>query len=238
MNKEKVFILTGAGISAESGIHTYRDAGGLWAQYDPEVVSTLKGFKEQPEVVQDFYNMGRKKMSEVEPNAAHYALGHLCDDYEGEVAIITMNIDDLHERGGATQDVLHMHGEINKARCMVSGEQADQPDDIIHGVSKCECCGLTGTLRPDVVWFGEMPYFLNSIQVMIDECDIFAMIGTSGNVAPANQFVAYAEYDGKRTYNLNTEFQEENQDVFTKQFIGPASETVPQFVKDLMDGKL
>lgn len=237
MNTESVFILTGAGISAESGIATYRDKEGLWTKYDPEVVSTYKGFQSQPRVVQEFYNMGRKKMNEVEPNAAHFAIGQLMEEYEGDITLVTMNIDDLHERGGA-RDVLHMHGEINKSRCVISGQQHEQYTDIVHGVTMCECCVVEHCLRPDVVWFGEQPYFMNAIHDRIDECDIFVTIGTSGNVAPASEFVKIANYDGKRTYNINSEYMLDNHEIFTKQFIGPATETVPQFINDLLAGKL
>jgi NAD-dependent deacetylase len=237
MNTENVFILTGAGLSAESGIHTYRDSNGLWSVYDQNIVSTPDGFNTHPEMVQDFYNMGRKKMSEVEPNAAHYALGQLREEYKGDLTVVTMNIDDLHERGGDSE-VLHMHGNIFRSKCTTSTDCYDQHEDIVPGVTKCVCCGLIDTLRPDVVWFGELPYFMNTIYDRIDACDIFITIGTSGSVAPASEFVKFAWYDGKRIYNANLDHLLTDQGVYTEQFIGPASETVPQLVNDLMDGKL
>ena len=157
----RIVILTGAGISADSGIATFRDAGGVWSQYDVEDVATPEGFARDPVLVHDFYNARRAKLTNVQPNAAHIALARLEQDYPGEVLIVTQNVDDLHERGGA-QGVIHMHGEMRKVRCNEQGTVLDW-DGALSVDLACRCCGVKGTLRPHVVWFGEMPFAMDRI---------------------------------------------------------------------------
>jgi NAD-dependent deacetylase len=231
---KKIVILTGAGISAESGIKTFRDANGLWENHRIEDVASPEGFARDPETVYRFYNMRRQQLvsDAVAPNAAHIALAKLQKDYDGDVILVTQNIDDLHERGGA-EHVMHMHGELLKARCNSCGQthltRLDFDADTV-----CEHCDASGYLRPDIVWFGEMPFFIEDIMRHLYEADIFAAIGTSGQIYPAAGFVDIANQTGAMTLEFNLE-QTSPRSVFDDGFYGPAGETVPNWVDDILD---
>ncbi|NDW07218.1 NAD-dependent deacylase [Jiella pacifica] len=223
-----IFILTGAGISAESGVATFRDAGGLWSKVKLEDVATPEGFLRDPAAVHAFYNARRANLREVEPNAAHYALARLQRDYEGEVTLVTQNIDDLHERAGS-RSVIHMHGELSLSLCAHCGARAKAESDLSLTLS-CAACGTASSLRPDVVWFGEMPYRMNEIYDRLMDADLFVSIGTSGAVYPAAGFVAEARTAGIRSLELNLE-PSDGTFLFDEARHGPASKLVPAFVE-------
>ncbi len=218
----KVVILTGAGVSAESGLGTFRDEGGLWSEYDLEDVATPQGFRRNPERVHDFYNARRANCIGAVPNAAHHALARLAE--ARDVVLITQNIDDLHERGGST-DVIHMHGELQQALCAACDHRWDAPRDMSVDTA-CPACGRTAA-RPDVVWFGEMPYRMDEIAGHIDTCDLFVAIGTSGQVYPAAGFVDDARMAGAATLEINLE---PSGAMFDGVITGPATQTVPAWV--------
>ena len=233
MREGHIVILTGAGVSAESGLGTFRDVGGLWTKYDLADVATPEGYARDPGLVLDFYNARRANCRGAEPNAAHAAIARLQREYQGRVTLVTQNIDDLHERGGSS-GVIHMHGQILRALCAACGHQwgwagAMALDD------HCHSCAAVGTVRPDVVWFGEMPYHMEEIWARIADSDLFAAIGTSGSVYPAAGFVADARHRGARTLEINLE-PSENAAVFDQRLLGPASETVPDWVAGLLGG--
>lgn len=228
---KKILILTGAGLSAESGISTFRDADGVWARYDIEDVATPDAFARNPVLVHDFYNGRRQGLLGVKPNAAHEALGWLQRAYPGEVVIVTQNIDNLHEAGGAER-VIHMHGELLQSLCADCGARAPCTNDLAIELG-CEACGRTGGLRPDVVWFGEMPYHMDEIYDHLVETDLFLSIGTSGNVYPAAGFVMSAREIGARTVELNLE-PSEGVSYFAEARHGPATQVVPAYVDELL----
>lgn len=228
-----IVILTGAGISAESGIRTFRAADGLWEDHRVEDVATPEGFARDPKLVQRFYNERRKHLQqpEIQPNAAHKALGELEANWPGEVLVVTQNIDDLHERGGS-ENLIHMHGELLRARCQACGQVHVWNSDIA-GDSNCPNCGAR-ELRPHVVWFGEMPLEMERIYDALGMCDLFVSIGTSGNVYPAAGFVAEANRAGAKTIEMNLEPSQVHSH-FQQQIFGPAGETVPELVSKLLE---
>lgn len=231
---ERIVILTGAGISRESGLSTFRDADGIWAQYRPEDVATPEGFARDPALVLDFYNQRRRHLlsGEVEPNAAHEALVRLERDWPQEVLIVTQNIDDLHERAGS-KNVVHMHGEILKARCTGCNAIIESRFDF-SVTGRCPHCKSVGTLRPDVVWFGEFPYEMERIFQALGGCGLFVSIGTSSHVQPAASFVEIArDYAGAHTIELNLEPSERHES-FAASHHGTASTIVPDFVDALL----
>lgn len=225
-----IVILTGAGISAESGIDTFRDAGGLWEQHRVEDVATPEGFARDPDLVLGFYDMRREALSQVNPNAAHQALAQLDSEWSGELLIVTQNVDDLHERGGAKR-VLHMHGELKSALCL-SCEMRSPWDAPMSNRPPCPVCQAP-SLRPDVVWFGEMPYQMERIYAAIREADLFVSIGTSGAVYPAAGFVRDARELGAQTLELNLE-RSEGSHWFDESRQGPAGELVPAWVEETL----
>ena len=225
-----IVILTGAGISAESGLGTFRDAGGLWEQYPLEQVATPEGFAADPALVHRFYNARRAHCRGAEPNAAHRALARLQRAQGGEVVIVTQNVDDLHERGGA-RGVLHMHGELARARCAACDHRWDAPDEMAVD-DPCPACRTPAT-RPDVVWFGEMPYHMEVIREALRRADLFVSIGTSGSVYPAAAFVQDAARAGADTLELNLEPSEGARD-FADGRYGPATEIVPAWVDEVL----
>ena len=225
-----IVILTGAGISAESGIDTFRDAGGLWEQHRVEDVATPEGFARDPDLVLGFYDMRREALSQVKPNAAHQALARLDAEWSGELLIVTQNVDDLHERGGAKR-VLHMHGELKSALCL-SCEMRSPWDAPMSNRPPCPVCQAP-SLRPDVVWFGEMPYQMERIYAAIREADLFVSIGTSGAVYPAAGFVRDARELGAQTLELNLE-RSEGSHLFDVSRQGPAGELVPAWVEETL----
>ncbi|MCB1500549.1 MAG: NAD-dependent deacylase [Bauldia sp.] len=228
---EHVVILTGAGLSAESGLSTFRDKGGIWSKYRIEDVASPEAFARDPAAVLAFYNMRRRTVLGVQPNAGHAALARLEADYPGKVTIVTQNVDPLHERAG-TKDLIHMHGEILKARCAHCGDAMRWEDDLTTDLA-CRACGKAGGLRPDVVWFGEMPYDMDRIHAALETCDLFVSIGTSGTVYPAAGFSAKALSLGAHTVELNLE-PSRRRDMFVEAIHGKASEIVPAYVARLL----
>jgi NAD-dependent deacetylase len=229
---ERIVILTGAGISAESGIDTFRSAGGLWEQHRVEDVATPEGFARNPDLVLGFYDMRREALARVAPNPAHTALARLEREFSGALLLVTQNVDDLHERGGSAQ-VLHMHGELKSALCL-SCETRSPWMDAMRDRPPCPVCRAP-TLRPDVVWFGEMPYQMGRIYQALEECDLFVSIGTSGAVYPAAGFVQEARSAGARTLELNLEPSEGSR-LFHQTRHGPASVLVPAWVAEVLGG--
>ena len=228
-----VVVLTGAGISAESGIQTFRAQDGLWEDHRIEDVATPEGFERDPDLVQDFYNQRRLKLQEshIEPNAAHLALGRLEKELEGSVTVITQNIDNLHERGGSS-NVIHMHGELLKARCSESNQVTEELGEIKTG-DLCHCCQIPSQLRPHVVWFGEMPLRMGDIYESLEHADLFISIGTSGVVYPAAGFVHDAKMHGAHTIEINLEPSAVESEFEEKRY-GKASIEVPKLVEEIL----
>ena len=227
-----IVILTGAGLSAESGLSTFRDRDGIWAKYDYREVATPEGFRANPQLVHDFYNQRRRGHNGVVPNAAHRALARLESEHPGEVVVVTQNIDALHEAAG-TRNLIHMHGELLKARCARSGRVYERLGDI-KLEERCPCCNLAGTLRPHVVWFGEMPLEMGRIFAALGRCDLFIAIGTSGQVHPAAGFVEEARRGGRaRTVELNVE-ETAISPLFHERVTGAATRIVPEYVEKLL----
>ncbi|MCV3272268.1 NAD-dependent deacylase [Roseobacter sinensis] len=226
----KIVILTGAGISAESGLGTFRAEGGLWAQHRIEDVATPEGFARDPKLVMEFYNARRAQAAEAAPNEGHRALARLEQDFDGEVVVVTQNVDDLHEKAGSRK-VMHMHGALKSALCATCDHRWPAPLVMAPG-DACPACERP-TARPDIVWFGEMPYDMDEIFEHLAGADLFASIGTSGNVYPAAGFVAEARRSGARTVEFNIE-----PSLVGSQFddirIGSASQTLPRWVEELL----
>ena len=218
-----IVILTGAGVSAESGIDTFRSAGGLWEQHRVEDVATPEAFERDPELVLRFYDMRRAAIQTKHPNPAHIALAKLDEAWPGELLIVTQNVDDLHERAGANR-VLHMHGTHLNAWCTACDARVPWRTSLIER-PPCPDCGERA-LRPDVVWFGEMPYDMDRIYAALRRADLFVSIGTSGAVYPAAGFVRDAKALGARTLELNLE-RSQGSTWFDESRLGPASELVP-----------
>ena len=231
---QKIVVLTGAGVSAESGVATFRDPDGVWAKIDYRDVATPDGFAANPELVHEFYNMRRGALSSVEPNAAHVALARLersLEDAGGRLTLITQNVDDLHERAGS-RNLLHMHGELAKVRCGACGAIRRESHEIsIETV--CDACGAKGAMRPHVVWFGEMPFFMDEIAVAMAEADLFVSIGTSGSVYPAAGLVHEARARAIPAVELNLE-PSENAASFSDGRYGQAGEIVPVWVEEIL----
>ncbi len=230
MTHPSIVILTGAGISAESGLGTFRDEGGLWAQHRIEDVATPEGFARNPQLVVDFYNARRAQAATATPNAAHAALARLEAEYPGDVLLVTQNVDWLHEMAGS-QRVVHMHGALNGALCAACDHRWPAPLEM-HVGQACPSCGQP-TARPDIVWFGEIPYHMDEIQETLSRADIFAAIGTSGNVYPAAGFVQLASHVGAKTVEMNLD-PSETVALFEETRPGKASETVPLWVDSLL----
>ncbi len=228
-----IVVLTGAGISKESGIDTFRDAGGLWSKVRIEDVATPSAFVRDPQRVQDFYNARRHALLDpkIAPNAAHAALARLEAGWPGGVTVVTQNIDDLHERAGS-KNLLHIHGELLKSRCFACGDIREVRGDLTL-TSVCPACGNDGTLRPHVVWFNELPLFMDEAIAAVRACAVFVSIGTSGAVYPAAGLVEYANAAGARTIELNLEPSEAASNFAEKRY-GPATELVPAFVAELL----
>jgi NAD-dependent deacetylase len=225
-----VVVLTGAGISAESGLATFRDSDGLWEGHRAEDVATPEGFAADPEMVQRFYDDRRAGLSAVRPNAAHEALARLEEYLGDDFQLITQNIDDLHERAGSRR-VLHMHGRLCMARCTACGEVSHWTGTLVDQ-PPCPACGMRA-LRPDVVWFGEIPYGMDGIDRVLQRADVFVSIGTSGFVYPAAGFSAYARALGARTIELNLEASE-TESSFDEARHGRATELVPVWVDEVL----
>lgn len=231
---KNIVVLTGSGISAESGVATFRDAGGVWAKYDYREVATPEGFAANPSLVHEFYNDRRRGLSSVKPNAAHKALAELEDGLGkagGKLTLVTQNVDDLHERAGS-QNIFHMHGELKKSVCAICGNVTDATGDLSEALV-CSACRNSGAMRPYVVWFGEMPRYMNEAMDAILAADLFVSIGTSGSVYPAAGFAGEARAAGVPAMELNLE-PSENAHVFTDCRYGPATEVVSAWVNEIL----
>ena len=229
--RNAIVILTGAGLSAESGVPTFRDKGGIWARYDYRDVATPEGFARNPTRVHEFYNLRRRAHADIRHNAAHAALARLEREHDGEVWVVTQNVDALHEEAGS-RNLIHMHGELFRALCGACGTSCASHEDLSLG-TVCRACGQSGAMRPDVVWFGEMPYHMERIAELLAAADLFISIGTSGNVYPAAGFVAEARGAGAHTVELNLE-PSEGCSLFAEAVYGRATEIVPAYVEKLL----
>lgn len=230
---KNICILTGAGISKESGLKTFRDQNGLWENHDIYEVASPLAFKNNPSLVYEFYNQRRRQLlsDEVAPNLAHEKLGELQASERYKVSIITQNVDNLHEAGGA-KEVVHMHGELLKARCTKTGKSYDWHKDLTSE-NRCECCHTKGNLRPDIVWFGEVPHYLEEIQDHLTKCDLFISIGTSGLVYPAANFVTVAKSSGATCLEINPN-PTNNADLFDFSISVAATTGVTKLVENLL----
>lgn len=234
-----IVVLTGAGISAESGLATFRASDGLWCNHRIEDVATPEAFERNPKLVHEFYNMRRSQLKEVQPNAAHIALARLAREWKGDFLLVTQNVDDLHERAWEGQktargfEFLHMHGELKQMRCTESGKVFPIDSDI-STASACACCKDMGNLRPHIVWFGEMPIGMEQIYKALHDCDLFISIGTSGNVYPAAGFVQEVRRRGKgHTVELNLE-PSLGHSMFHETIYAAATEAVPGYIEKLL----
>jgi NAD-dependent deacetylase len=230
---QNIVILTGAGISAESGLETFRASDGLWNNHRVEDICTPEALARDRTLVQTFYDARRAALATVAPNAAHLALARLDAEWPGKLLVVTQNVDDLHERAGASR-MLHMHGELKSALCEACGVRTLWDGPLIDG-PECPNCGTEGALRPDIVFFGEMPYGLEVIEEAIAAADLFVSIGTSGAVYPAAGFVQGARGYGARTLELNLESSQGSY-LFEESRLGPASELVPAWVEAMLGG--
>jgi NAD-dependent deacetylase len=231
MGMKSIFVLTGAGISAESGIQTFRGATGLWEGHRVEDVASPAGFQRDPALVFEFYNVRRTKIRDAQPNAAHLALARLEKEFAGTVTVVTQNIDDLHERAGS-RNVIHMHGEALKARCQECGAVAAWESNLDE-TSECPECRASGSLRPHIVWFGETPLFMDEIYHALSKADLFISIGTSGQVYPAAGFAEAAASHGIRTIEVNPDSTKISPH-FDEHLRGPAGLKVTELVGKLL----
>lgn len=230
-----IVVLTGAGISRESGLHTFRDKDGIWATVNIEDVATPEAFARDPARVHEFYNERRRGLTDnsVAPNPAHLGLAEFETAFDGDFLLVTQNIDDLHERAGS-RALIHMHGELCKVRCETCGDVAEWREDLFTETA-CPECAAAGGMRPHVVWFGEMPFEMDRIYEALETCDLFVSIGTSGNVYPAAGFVQAARMAGARTVELNLE-PSEGATLFEEAVYGPAGTIVPGWFAKLGAG--
>lgn len=231
MDIRNIVILTGAGVSAESGLATFRGPDGLWEGHRVEDVATPEGFRRDPALVHAFYDARRAKLGTVQPNAAHRALARLDAEWPGELLLITQNVDDLHERAGSTR-LIHMHGELTKGWCLACDDRFVWTGPMGESAA-CPNCGLEGHVRPDIVWFGEMPYEMDRIDAALQACDLFVSVGTSGAVYPAAGFVQTARYCGAQTLEMNLE-PSIGSIYFGESRTGKAGELVPAWVGKML----
>ena len=228
---QNIVVLTGAGISAESGLATFRAADGLWEGHRVEDVATPEAYRRDPALVHEFYNARRARLEEVEPNAAHRALARLDAEWPGAFLLVTQNVDDLHERAGSER-LIHMHGELAKGWCLSCDERFGWTGPMGERAS-CPVCAESGSVRPDIVWFGEMPYEMDAIEEALRTADLFVSIGTSGAVYPAAGFVQTARYCGAKTLEMNLD-PSLGSFMFEESRTGNASELVPAWVDELL----
>ena len=226
-----IVILTGAGVSAESGLATFRGPDGLWEGHRVEDVATPEAFARDPALVHSFYDARRARLGEVQPNAAHEALARLDREWPGELLIVTQNVDDLHERAGAKR-LLHMHGELASGWCLGCDERFAWAGPMGEDAS-CPICQVAGQVRPDIVWFGEMPYDMDRIDAALMKADLFVSIGTSGAVYPAAGFVQTAKYCRAHTLEINLE-PSQGSLFFDERRYGPAGVEVPRWVEEVL----
>ena len=225
----RIFVLTGAGVSAESGLGTFRDEGGLWTSYDLKEVATPEGFAADPAKVHAFYNARRANAAAARPNAAHEALARLANSSIHSVTLATQNVDSLHEMAGA--EAIHMHGQLDRATCHACLAKWEAPE-VMSPDDACPVCGLTET-RPDVVWFGEMPYRMEQLYAELARSDLFVAIGTSGQVYPAAGFVAEAKASGAHAIEINLDPSDVST-AFDEHILGRATRTVPEWVDRIL----
>jgi len=231
MDIRNIVILTGAGVSAESGLATFRGPDGLWEGHRVEDVCTPEAFERDPALVHAFYDARRTKLGTVQPNAAHHALARLDAEWLGEMLLVTQNVDDLHERAGSKR-LIHMHGELTKGWCLACDERFVWTGPMGEG-AVCPVCQADGEVRPDIVWFGEMPYDMERIDDAVRACDLFVSIGTSGAVYPAAGFVQTARYCGATTLEINLE-PSIGSTYFDESRIGRAGDLVPPWVAEVL----
>jgi NAD-dependent deacetylase len=231
MDIRNIVVLTGAGVSAESGLATFRGPDGLWEGHRVEDVCTPEAFARDPALVHAFYDARRDKLGTVAPNAAHEALARLDSEWPGELLLVTQNVDDLHERAGSKR-LVHMHGELTKGWCLRCNERFAWSGPMGEAAN-CPGCGTSGMVRPDIVWFGEMPYEMERIDEVIRRCDLFVSIGTSGAVYPAAGFVQTARYCRARTLEMNLD-PSLGSHMFDESRIGRAGELVPGWVTEVL----
>jgi len=231
MDIRNIVVLTGAGVSAESGLSTFRGPDGLWEGHRVEDVATPEAFRRDPALVHSFYDARRAKLETVEPNPAHRALARLDAEWRGGLLLVTQNVDNLHERAGSTR-LIHMHGEVTKGWCLHCDERFGWSGPMGES-AKCPRCETSGMVRPDIVWFGEMPYAMEQIEDALRSCDLFVSIGTSGAVYPAAGFVQSARYSGAATLEINLE-PSLGSIFFDESRTGPAGMLVPRWVDELL----
>lgn len=231
MDIRNIVVLTGSGVSAESGLATFRGPDGLWEGHRVEDVATEEAFHSDPRLVHSFYDARRAQLKTVEPNPAHHALARLDAKWPGELLLITQNVDDLHERAGSKR-LIHMHGELAKGWCLgCDGHFAWRGP--MGTAAKCPRCEKSGMVRPAIVWFGEMPYEMDRIDDALQRCHLFVSIGTSGAVYPAAGFVQTARYSGARTLEINLE-PSLSSIFFDESRTGPAGKLVPKWVEEVL----
>ncbi len=232
MNKyQNIVILTGAGISAESGLATFRSANGLWNNHKVEDVATIEAFERNPAYVHEFYNELKKELVKAKPNAAHLAITRLQNEYPAQISVITQNVDTLHEKAG-NKNVYHIHGQINQAVCLNCGHILETFGDV-DTETTCPHCGIAGMMKPNIVFFGENLLCMDKVDRLLANCDLFLSIGTSGVVFPAASFVQIAKYNNARTLDFNLEPTSNNY-YFDKHIYGQAGTTLPAFVDELL----
>lgn len=229
-DRRTIVILTGAGVSAESGLATFRGPGGLWEGHRVEDVCTPEALARDPALVHRFYDARRAALATVEPNDAHRALARLDAQWPGELLLVTQNVDDLHERAKSRR-MLHMHGSLNSALCAACGRQRAWTGDLPPGTDCPDC--RAPALRPDIVFFGEIPYGMDRIEAALARCDLFVSIGTSGAVYPAAGFVRLAREQGADTLEMNLE-PSAGSTLFDDRHYGPATRLVPAWVEALL----
>lgn len=228
---QRIFILTGAGISAESGLATFRSSNGLWNNHRVEDVASIEEFERNPALVHDFYNDLKKEVQGVEPNAAHRAITTLQEKYPAEISVVTQNVDTLHEKAG-NKNVYHIHGQINQAVCLNCGQVMETWGDV-DTETVCPHCQVMGMMKPNIVFFGENLLCMDVVERLLRQSDLFISIGTSGVVYPAAGFVQTAKYYGAETIEFTLESTANNY-LFDKHVYGKAGETFPKFVEELL----
>ncbi|MBR1600267.1 MAG: NAD-dependent deacylase [Alphaproteobacteria bacterium] len=233
-NYKHILFLTGAGISAESGLSTFRSENGLWNNHRVEDVATIEAYMRNPDYVHQFYNDMRPELFKAKPNPAHLAITELQKNHSAQIDVITQNVDTLHEKAG-NKNVYHIHGQINQIVCMNCGHVFETWGDITSE-DKCEKCNIAGMLKPNIVFFGEDLLYMNKVDALLKSCDLFISVGTSGVVYPADGFVQYAKMFGADTIELNME-QTSNNLLFDSHIYGPAGTTLPILVKELLNNK-
>lgn len=226
-----IFVLTGAGISAESGLATFRGADGLWNNHKVEDVATIEGFEKNPQYVHEFYNELKPLVLSAKPNLAHNCLVRLQKEYKGKVNIITQNVDTLHEKAGS-ENVYHIHGRIDEVVCLNCSHVIKAFDDVNFS-DVCPKCNISNILKPNIVFFGEMPLYMTEVQKLLRQCDLFVSVGTSGVVYPAAGFVQTAKFYGADTIEFNLE-ETSNNRLFDRHIKGKCTQTLPSFVEDLL----